>query len=367
MQLPIFDDLVEEQLKVYEYTPTQSMLVVGPPGSGKTSMAIWRARVMVSEELKLNVAMITKNRLLSAVAGQLARENGNGEIKTATMHSFVAKDYSRRVGGSIPSFGRYKYNWEQIFADYEEAGIEPILDNLIIDEGQNLPIQFFHWAKKYGAKHLSVFADEHQTTEADGISIRELEQVGFRKVFPLLINHRNTKNIATLVGCFHAGRKIPQASPKRGVGAPPSLLENGSWEELADLVAARFKNRREAIGVIVRYVSEVNVMQTLLEARLPETRVDAYTNKTKKGDELHIDMRVPGITILSGESAIGLEFDTLYLQDLSRSLPIVDALQQRRLYMLCARARNVLFLVNGPTKLNKLQLESLPSPPILER
>ncbi|MQA39956.1 AAA family ATPase [Rugamonas aquatica] len=367
MQLPIFDDLVEEQLKVYEYTPAQSMLVVGPPGSGKTSMAIWRARVMVSPDLNLNVALITKNRLLSAVAGQLARENNNAGIETATMHSFVARDYSRRIGGMIPSVARFKYDWEQIFSDYEKAEIEPILDNLIIDEGQNLPIQFFHWAKRYGAKHLSVFADEHQTTENDGISIRELQHVGFRKVFPLLVNHRNTKNIATLVGCFHSDRKIPQASPKRGLGAPPSLLEVDTWEEFADLVAARFKNRREAIGVIVHFVSEVNAMQTLLKARLPETRVDAYTNKTRKGEELAIEMRVPGVTIISGESAIGLEFDALYLQDLSRSLPIVDPLQQRRLYMLCARAREMLFLVNGPTKLSKVQLESLPSPPILER
>lgn len=367
MKLPSFIELAPEQLDVLDFSPYQSLLVVGPPGSGKTSMAIWRARMMTSPELALRVTLITKNRLLTAVAGQLAKEHGNEGIGTSTMHSFVWNDYSIRFQKNAPSLVPYTFDWEQIMADYAAARIEPNLDHLIIDEGQNLPYQFFQWAKLYGAKEISVFADEHQTTEEFGISVRELAHIGFTTVLPLVINHRNTRSIANLIGHFHAQRKIPQASPLRGIGAAPQLLEITKWEDLADTVARRFQNRREAIGVIVYGAADVRLMAELLQLRLLDVRVDAYTSAAAKGDEYSIQMREDGVTVISGESAIGLEFDSLYLQDLDRSLPIQTPLQQRRLYMLCARAKDALFLINGPKPLSKEQLNSLPPPPILEQ
>ena len=283
------------------------------------------------------------------------------------MHRFVWNDYKNRFQKNAPSLARFVFDWEQIMADYAAAGIAPQLDHLIIDEGQNLPYGFFRWAKLYGAKEVSVFADEHQTTEEYGISIRQLGQIGFTTVLPLVTNHRNTLSIANLLSHFHAERKIPQASPLRGIGTPPQLLEIKKWDGLADTVARRFRNRREAIGVIVHETAEVKLMVELLQQRLPDVRVDAYTSDMPKGDEFGIQMREDGVTVISGESAIGLEFDSLYLQDLDRSLPVQTPLQQRRLYMLCARAKDALFLINGPEPLSKEQLNSLPSPPILEQ
>jgi len=367
MKLPSFNELAREQLDVFEFSPYQSVLVVGPPGSGKTSMAIWRARMMASPELGMSVTLITKNRLLCAVAGQIARENGNDNIGTSTMNSFVWNDYNAQFQKNPPLLAPWFFDWEQIMVDYAAADVEPYLNHLIIDEGQNLPYEFFQWAKLYGAKEISVFADEHQTTEEYGISIRELRNLGFSTVIPLVINHRNTLAIAKLLSHFHMERKIPQASPVRGIGTPPQLLEINEWDGLADLVARRFRNRRETIGVIVYGAADVKLLEELLQQRLPDTRVDAYTSGLRKGEEHSIQMREEGVTVISGESAIGLEFDSLYLQDLDRSLPTQTPLQHRRLYMLCARAKDALFLVNGPKPLSKEQLNSLPSSPILEQ
>ncbi|MEO4014980.1 AAA family ATPase [Pseudomonas rossensis] len=374
MRLPSFNELVPEQHAVYDSLPDESILVVGPPGSGKTSMAIWRARLLVSPELRRRVVLITRNRLLSAVAEQLARENEGAEIRSTTMHSYLSKEYYQRFGEYVPKASRYdpyEPDWQEVFRKYDEVQAQPDLDHLIIDEGQNLPVEFIIWAVRYKARAVSVFADEHQSTSNAGCRISDLAAAGFREALVLTMNHRNTQEIADVIAHFHTDRLLPTATPRRGSGFDrPNLVAMSSWESLADTVATRLENRAESIGVIVFNTHHVEHLAYLLRQRLPQARVDSYINSDAPGAERAIQMRDHGITILSGESAIGLEFDTLYLQDLTRSLPPLEPLQTRRLYMLCARARDKLVLINGPAGVGVLsarQLTSLPPNPILEQ
>ena len=72
MRLPSFNDLFPEQRLVYTQAPDRSILVVGPPGSGKTSTAIWRARILSLPPLSRSVVLVTRNRLLTVLAAQLA-------------------------------------------------------------------------------------------------------------------------------------------------------------------------------------------------------------------------------------------------------------------------------------------------------
>jgi superfamily I DNA/RNA helicase len=64
---------------------------------------------------------------------------------------------------------------------------------------------------------------------------------------------------------------------------------------------------------------------------------------------------------------IGLEFDTVFLLDLHRSLPCARADDHRRMYMLCARARDALLLIDWSPYLTGRQLAALPAPPVLVR
>ena len=71
MRLPTWDELssVPEQLDVLEYPLDQSLFVVGPPGSGKTVLAMHRARQVAEFEAARNqaapsVGVVTFNRML---------------------------------------------------------------------------------------------------------------------------------------------------------------------------------------------------------------------------------------------------------------------------------------------------------------
>lgn len=194
MKLPSFTELKPEQLAIYEQPADKSILVVGPPGSGKTSLAIWRARFIAAQGQ--SVVLLTKNRMLVALASQLAGEHGGQSVQTSTMHSYAWNEYRKHFASNPPTLGEYNYDWSTFLRQYGEKDIAPSLDHLIVDEGQNLPPQFFVWAKRFCASTVSVFADEHQTTTAGGSTMADLQAAGFTTLYPLLENHRNTWEIA---------------------------------------------------------------------------------------------------------------------------------------------------------------------------
>lgn len=170
-----------------------------------------------------------------------------------------------------------------------------------------------------------------------------------------------------LASNFHSDRKLPGAATHRAVGAErPRLIQIANWADLVKIISIRLTNRGGSIGVITYRKLDVTEVCKQLKTALGNERVSSYTSGMTRGAEL-IQMRDRGVTVISGESAIGLEFETVYLQDLSRSLPRTTQLADRRLYMLAARARDFLYLVNGPESLTAAQLASLPPSPDLER
>lgn len=363
MKLPLLDDLINEQLDIYDAPPEKSLFVLGPPGSGKTSLAVLRMQLL--DSLGQSCLLITKNRLLASLSSQI----GNQSIEVNTMHTFVSTDHNKRIGYFAPEPSRFNYDWRRILFNYEQANLQPQWDHLVIDEGQNLPPGFFAWAVRYGARTVSVFADEDQTTDSQRASIDDILAAPMPNPVRLSVNHRNTREIASLAEHFHRSNTLPPAVVQRPrSGDMPRLVTFTEWHHAISLIANRLSNRGGSIGVIVYPVSKAQLVHQMLKVALPsETRVDLYTHQTPKGDEQRIYPMAAGVTVLTGESAIGLEFDSVYLQDLSRSLPSVDKDQCRRMYMLCARARDSLILLNGPEPLTTAQLLSLPDSTLLLR
>ena len=359
MRLPKLDDLIGEQLAVYETPPDQPLFVVGPPGSGKTSLAVFRCNYL--RERERQGVLITRNRMLSTLANQLG-------APAHTMHSFVSTAYSQRFGHLAPEPFRYQYDWGQIVGDYTAANATPTLDHMVVDEGQNLPSGFFRWVSLFGARYATVFADEDQTTDPQRSTMADICAASFPDPVRLTVNHRNTVQIAALAEHFHKSAVLaPGTVPAHRVGEKPRLEVVTSWGAFAEQVALRSANRGGSIGVIVYTQEDVTRMRGLLKDCIrPGTRLDAYTSAYPQGSG-RIQILQPGITVLTSESVIGLEFDTVYLQDLSRSLPCRTLDDYRRMYMLCARAREALILINGPRALTPDQLAELPGSTILER
>ncbi|MEM5329559.1 AAA family ATPase [Paraburkholderia sp. JHI2823] len=362
MKLPKLDELFNEQKKVQFWEEDKNLFVAGPPGSGKTSLAVFRAKFL--KNLGKSVAVVTRNKMLAALTTQL---DGDG-LKTYTMNQFVGTVFYARTKKSLPQFAPFVYNWAAIMDASAEVDEVPDLDHLIVDEGQNLPAAFFNWAVRYGAKNLTIFADEDQTTDSERSSFSDICNAGMPLPERLTMNHRNTAEIAAVAEHFHRSKSLPPAIVQRRRGGEvPRLERYQSWDDLVAQVSRRLVNRAQVIGVIVFRRDEVQLLRDMLKAALPDdARVEAYVSN---GPDLPNSFRLlePGVTVISSESAIGLEFDVVYLQDLHRSLPCHVPEDFRRMYMLCARARDSLVLVNGPEALSPNQISQLPGPDLLSR
>ena len=378
MRLPTWDELAaeSEQLEVLEYPLDQSLFVVGPPGSGKTVLAVQRARSAVQDGDVPSVAIVTFNRMLRRLLN-LIREDGEEPLvddgsdpEAFTMHSFVSRDYRRRTGFPPPNVphDQYAYDWGAMSEMLREnAHVSPDKEHLVVDEGQDLPEGFFGYAARYVSNVMTVFADDDQAVGDRRTTLEQIkEAAGLPDPIILTRNHRNTPEIARLAEHFHDGR-LPVATVLRPPsGQPPRLVLSRDLESTAAFVSNWCKTRGGSVGVIVNRNPTGSDLCSRLSRILPSnSRVDMYESSLRNDDE--ISLLAPGVTVLNKESAKGQEFDTVFVLELDDFIPCTTEAERRAMYMMCTRARDNLFLVYGPHDLAPAAAVALPGPDILER
>ena len=365
MHLPTWDDLAsdDEQLDVLEAPLDESLFVAGPPGSGKTSLAAWRGDALA--DLYGTTPIVTYNRMLRRTLQAVSDASGI-DIRASTMQSYVWRDYQGRTGDDPPRLqaDAYAYDWGAMIERLE--GTDPQHQALVVDEGQDLPEGFFRYASRFVAKTMSVFADDDQTI---GRSRSTLEQIQGAASLPhpmiLSENHRNTPEIARLAEHFHRGR-LPAATVQRSrTSRLPRLIRSPSEESTAERIHNEFRTRQVSIGVVVDHNHIGKSIHQWLKERLPDSRVDRYSNCLRNEDE--IDVRTPGITVLNKGSVKGQEFDSVFILELHRFIPCTNDAEYRAMYMMCSRARDSLTLVYGPAELSAAAQAALPGPDLLER
>ena len=364
MRLPTYEELARmpEQLDVLEHPLDQALFVVGPPGSGKTVLAIQRAQTV--KEAMGSVPVVTYNRMLRRLLALLGKD-----IAASTYHSFISGDYRRRTGPKkLPheQDDSYKYLWTDMCNALDKIGAGPNKKHLVVDEGQDLPVGFYRYVSQYVAETMTVFADEDQRLSGERTTLKQIKTAaGLDDPIMLKKNHRNSPEVARLAEHFHGGELSAAQWVRPSTGVLPRLIQSPDMKTTAKRVYRQYKTYRGSIGIIV-YKNDTgrNIFYRLREL-LPGERIDIYENERKNEDEINV--LKDGVTVLNKESVKGQEFDAVFILELEYFIPCETDARYRAMYMMCARARNFLFLVYGPNGLSKEAEQSLPGPDILER
>lgn len=345
MRLPAFEDLSKEQDLIYNLELDGNYLVSGPPGTGKSVMALYRAQVLTFDDREPAVLMYSK--VLQQYTEQAADEVDVAGYVT-TFHKWFWHFWKSRYRTNPPTLAesRFDHDWPEIamrfMTDPPDRGS---LTDLIVDEGQDLSSGFFRIAK-YIATNITVFADENQQLHDHNTTLRQINaDIGASEHLELRRNYRNTVEIAAAAANFYSGAPTGKPDPPDRHGDKPTLRRYTDINEFVEFVARYVKARTNlTIGIAAPNPSTQKKLFNRLTARKLPIPVQMHMGG---GRSIHtpLDFGLPAVTILHYKSMKGLEFDTLFVPELQQvTTDPTSASIRMMFYVVMSRARDELHI-----------------------
>ena len=344
MRLPAFEDLSKEQDLIYNLDLDGNYLVSGPPGTGKSVMALYRAQVLTFDDRE--PALLMYNNVLQQYTAQAADAlEVAGFVRT--FHSWIWRFWREHFKRQPPTLegNSYVHDWAEMTDQFFASPPDPAtLADLLVDEGQDLPLGFFRLTRFF-TTNITVFADENQQLSDQNTTLDEIAKaITADEQLELKRNYRNTAEIAAVAAKFYCGTPtgIPELPTRHG--EKPTLRRYDSDAELADFVARYVKARNNlTIGVACENQRMQYRLLRLLEERKLPVPVQMYVSGHKQHKVLDFD--VPAVTIVNFRSLKGLEFDTLFVPELQQhSADPTSAATRMMFYVVMSRARDELHL-----------------------
>ncbi|MGZ4531336.1 MAG: AAA family ATPase [Mycobacteriaceae bacterium] len=342
-ELPSYEDLSTEQDDVFNLPLDGNYLVSGPPGTGKSVMALYRAEALTIDDR--DPAILMFNNVLKQYTQRHAARLGI-EKNVETFHRWMYGFWRRTYGGKPPmaTNDAWAYDWAEIAKRFMDRPPErDQLADLIVDEGQDLSLGFYRLAQWITA-NITVFADENQQLRDEHTTLDEIRRtIRAEEHLVLRRNYRNSVEIARLARFFYSGAPtgVPDL-PERSWQPGPRLTRHESLNELVETIARHartFANRR--IGVAVPTSS----LQVKLLNRLKHRDVPVQTYVSARPDLKTLDFGGPGVTVINYASVKGLQFDALFVPELQLvDQDVSSAAVRMRFYVITSRARNELYL-----------------------
>lgn len=351
-------DLTPDQRRVSQLDTQTHHLVLGPAGSGKTLVLLYRARHLLAQ------ADVPADRLRVLVYTNVLRSYLQSGFATVDLPTDVVQPFFTWVGALAKQLGvkgataggssDYTARLVATLAEIERRRLRPWLDAVLVDEGQDLPVEAFRLLAR-ASKHVTVMADYAQTIYDHGAHVSELAAALSlsRESTMLLKDLRNAPDVAEVAACFldppvaanylrsQAAFVAPQS---RRV---PVLFQGTSREDEWDFVAGLVRReieRGKRIGILVptRYLV-YRVHKELADRDVAAVKVERWAL-----DDVDFNELTPKVLTIHGGK--GLTFDTVVMPHLTRrwyygkderesSRPVAQLL-----FVGCSRAREWLAL-----------------------
>lgn len=330
-RLPGIQDLSKEQEDARALPLQGQHLVIGGPGTGKSVIALLRAKRLHGENIEY--VFLVFNRLLH----QSTRTLFGVTLKSYQWQSWFFRIFPELTGKETPRLpprkpkGFRAIEWESAIRICQESeqGNAVSLPHLIIDEGQDMPPEFYQCLAILGFENFFVVADQNQQITAENSSIMDLRNalgISPEEVIELKTNYRNSYPIARLAREFYTGDPAsppPMLPIAQSVSAFIPILYQYSAKEKINQVIKRVilraeQNPSKLIGVITpddhsRY--EFYDRLSSINRSDYHDRIKILTHSVKERTE--VDFGSGGILVINASACKGWSSISFFSRDLS--------------------------------------------------
>lgn len=349
-QLPGIQDLSKEQEDARALPMGGQHLIVGGPGTGKSILALLRAHRLTQQ--KNEYVFLVYNHLLNESSKQLLE----GQLVSETWQRWFVNLYEKICSESIPTLPPMRnctweeIDWQSVLANLAEIDHQSRELTLVVDEGQDMPPEFYEALVNLGFENFFVMADQNQQIKQGLNSTRsEIEAalaIDTAEVIELQSNYRNKYPIAKLAREFYTGDPAsppPQmpAMSTRSVTTPLCYeYDISAFKELISrILKAADRDPSKLIGILTfnnddrnRYCDALVSSDVKLDNPKPKISTFSATERHS------VSFDQGGIFVINAQACKGLEFDTVYIADINH-FTCKDRNNTKRLfYVMVARA-----------------------------
>ena len=371
-ELPGIQDLSKDQEQARALPLRGQHLIVGGPGTGKSVLALIRARQLAQDQVPY--CFLVYNHLLNRASLQLFGEDLSGMTWQAWFRAMFKEILDQSVPQLSPSPGNgfRDIDWGAVQAIVRkmEVPVNSARPLLVIDEGQDMPPEFYQVLVDLDFENFFVAADQNQQITEINSSRQDIQDclgIDSSKVIELTLNHRNNYAVARLAREFYTGDPAspPPELPLRSRSRVPCLYDYEASSQGLETVAERIlkwsdRQPNRLIGVLA---PKNKVRQQYLEALQSRTADLQWENKQPIIETFYGEHRTDirfdqgGIIVINSQSCKGLEFDDVILADIDQyhvSSNNQDAIK-KLFYVMVARARENVFMFKRKGQSNPIE------------
>ncbi|MCY4265235.1 MAG: AAA family ATPase [Gammaproteobacteria bacterium] len=359
------DSLTPDQTRVVEFDTRTHHLVLGSPGSGKTIVALHRARELVD---RLGTAPSRFSLLVYTKALKAYIKSGLDDLDLShdsvlTFDQWCRKYYRAQIGKSVPKDEEGKPSFQQIrweIYKYVSKRKPRLLDFVIVDEGQDLDWIAFEILTAISG-HVTVFMDSKQQIFENGSSQNDVLKALCidRRDLELLGAYRCTPYIVSVAASFIPDeierKRFTDQTRDKGPKQKPLVYIAGDhdalFNHLVDVLRTRV-DRGERIGILL----PSNKLVHSIGKKLREVGFDiefpitiGRKNNSEKPGHNFASVRPK---LMAYPSAKGLTFDTVLLPFFNRREfreDFSEALLERWIFVAMSRATQWIY-INGSSE-----------------
>lgn len=322
-------ELDDFQVKVINRRTDNSFIVKGCAGSGKSILALWKAK-QIQEKNMGSYLYVVYTKALRQYMEDGIREVG---LENNNVCNFDACFYWK-VTETVDFNGKTKKEYTR--GDWKKG----TYDYIIVDEAQDFSKEDINLFMSKANKALLLYGDSAQQLykfikNKQTVSMEDIHQITGYPEEQLVFNHRLPKKIARVAEkVISIKDSLVDRCTEEGEWEPV-IMQSGSIDQQLDTITEIIKNKNlEDVGILFRNNEEVEYASRYLTSK-------GLTVEAKYNNVLSLDFTSDNPKLMTYHSAKGLQFANVFVPECSTE----SADDRNPLYVAITRPYERLFVL----------------------